>query len=87
MSVQSVSQVNASSSNAFVRHVVARCLALVNELRTRRTLRQALGGVSDRELQDAGLIRSDIDAACDNPLSHSTRSALNAVARTRAGNW
>lgn len=87
MSMQLTSRANPSLSGAFYRHIAARCLAVVKEVRTRSAIRRSLGNISDRQLRDAGLIRHDLEAACADGLSQAAASELEAAARRRAGNW
>lgn len=87
MTMQLTSRANLFLSSGFYRDMAARCLAAVKEVRTRRAIRRSLGAISDRQLQDAGLIRHDLEAACAQELSHAAASELTAAARRRAGNW
>lgn len=87
MPIQSASRANLFLSNAHFRRITDKFLAVIEELRTRSTFRRTLGNISDQQLRDAGLIRSDLDAACGHGLSHSAGSELKAAARSRAGNW
>jgi len=87
MSVQSVSYAKPSFFTVHASHLYTRLLAAFGEWRTRHAIRRTFAGASERELRDAGLIRSDVEAACGSPLSHSAASELRAAARGRAGNW
>lgn len=86
MPMQLTDREDLSLSDAF-KHVAARCHAGVQEVRARNAIRRLLGTTSDRQLQDAGLIRHDLEAACALELSHLAASELEAAARRRAGNW
>lgn len=87
MPVQSFYRATPFLLSTTIRRLTDKCLAMIEELRTRNTIQQTLGSVSDRQLRDAGIIRNDIDAACGHPLSHSSASELRAAARGRTGNW
>jgi uncharacterized protein YjiS (DUF1127 family) len=87
MPTQLASRANLYASSAFHRHIAAQCLAIVEEVRVRIAIRHSLGNISDRQLQDAGLIRHDLEAACARGMSHSAASDLEAAARRRAGKW
>ena len=87
MPVQSISRGYTFVSIAPIRALADQCLAAIGELRARRAIRRALGTLSDDQLRDAGLIRSDLDAACEQPLSLSCALRLKAAARGKSGNW
>jgi uncharacterized protein YjiS (DUF1127 family) len=87
MPVQSFNRTTPLLSSVTLRRLTEKCLAMIEELQTRDTIRRTLSSVSDRQLRDAGIIRNDIDAACGHSLSHSSASELRAAARGRTGNW
>ena len=47
---------------------VADTFSAVIDWNDARVTRKALGGLTDRELEDIGLIRGDIDAVAQSPL-------------------
>lgn len=87
MSFRSNIQTTSLIANADFWHAAARVLAVVHEWRARRVLKQVLGGATDQQLRDAGLIRQDVEDACGLPLSLSADASVRAAATKRAGNW
>lgn len=87
MSFLSNTQATSIFANADLWNRVVRVLSVMREWRARRALKQVLGGATDRQLRDTGLIRQDVEDACVLPLSHSADSAVRAAARNRAENW
>jgi uncharacterized protein YjiS (DUF1127 family) len=73
--------------NAILGHFTARCIAVATEMRSRRSIMRSLGKLSDHELQDIGLIRYDLEAACSKALSQSAASELETAAGQRSGKW
>lgn len=62
-------------------------LRLLRLLARRLRTQASLGRLSDRELQDIGLTRGDIDALRCEPLSADVSTRLATRACSRAGNW
>jgi uncharacterized protein YjiS (DUF1127 family) len=87
MSFQSNAQATPNFSNADFWTKSARVLGLIQEWRIRIALRKALGGATDRQLRDAGLIRHDMEDACNLPISHSAASSVTGAAWSRGANW
>ena len=87
MSFPTQTQTTSIFASADLRNTAVRVLLVVHEWRARRALKQVLGDATDRQLRDAGLIRQDVEEACDLPLSLSANSAVRAAAKNRAGNW
>lgn len=63
------------------------CVAAANDIQQRRDLRKSLGRLSDEDLQDIGLIRSDIDVACSTKSIEDVAVELDIAARRRSRNW
>lgn len=87
MSFRSNTQTTSLIANADLRHTAVRFLSIVSEWRARRALKQALGDATDKQLRDAGLIRQDVEDACNLPFSRSAASSVRGAARARAANW
>lgn len=86
MSIQLASPANPYRSGPLYGRM-SEFLGALKELRMRSALRRSLGNVNDRLLQDVGLVRHDLGAACADGLSHAAAAELEAAARRRAGNW
>lgn len=52
----------AAGTNGRIGHFIARAIAAFNAWNDERSTRNALAKLSDRELEDIGLCRGDIDA-------------------------
>ena len=63
------------------------CVAAANDIQQRRDVRKSLGRLSDEDLQDIGLIRSDIDVAYSTKSIEDVAVELDIAARRRSGNW
>ena len=62
-------------------------IAVVKERLARFTLPSRLERMSDAQLQDAGLLRSDVDWLRLNGTSQHAMTQLSVRAGLRAGNW
>lgn len=87
MATQYISHNGQWTAIAVPTRLASRCRAIVKEIRARSEMSKAFCEVSDRLLQDAGLIRNDIDAACALDLTHAAAADLDAARRRRSGNW
>lgn len=87
MTMKSANRTSPFLLSASCRQLAAECLAAALEMQARRALRRSIGNLSIRQLQDAGLIQGDLDAARHRGLGHSAAAELKAAATSRAGNW
>ena len=87
MPVQSNSRLNMQFSLADTARIFAQAVSAAHEWRRRLALRKVLGGATDRQLSDAGLIRQDVEDACDLPLTRSAETSVRTAARVRGANW
>lgn len=87
MSFHSNTRVNTQFSFAHAWRTFYDVLAMAREWRARAVMRRTLSEATDRQLRDAGIIRQDIEDACDLPLTRSAASAIRTAARIKSANW
>lgn len=62
-------------------------LAFVQEWQSRRAIERTLGRLSNHNLRDIGLTKSDVKIACTDGFDASAYRALSSAAQNRMGNW
>jgi uncharacterized protein YjiS (DUF1127 family) len=87
MSVQSNTQTHTHFSITHIWSIFPDAFSVAQEWRARSAMRKTLGRATDRQLRDVGLIRQDVEEACDLPLTTSAESVIRTTARIRGANW
>lgn len=87
MSVQPNTPAHTHLSISHAGTIIAHAISMIHEWRARSAMRMTLGGATDEQLRDVGLIRQDIEDACNLPLAQSAGEAIRTAARLRSVKW